>query len=313
MSLFVHNGQPRKITGLSAQVLALDNVDGRSIKIISVPTRSVSNQSTILPEVEPRAISLDVDLESNSLSHPSSITVSWDRLQFRNATAKNYRRAAAQQLYRLNVVVVAALSDGTNATISRAKSIPIVVRGSSPRNYQSRNDSSLQAKSSSISTVPQSTGFLSESGQHDGLGLDNKSPSPTVVGPSGFGSLLEGSNVLHSQKYNHGDNVQRNLIRSNGTQQLGLPQLTSIDNQTGKSPANFSETGDSNRKHTFSISAPQLLVETETRTAHTPECVIEDDTLTYEYYPLSIDDWTVPIEAIYVSIREVNGTFKCWY
>ncbi|KAI9470952.1 MAG: hypothetical protein EXX96DRAFT_373497 [Benjaminiella poitrasii] len=65
------------------------------------------------------------------------ICVTYDRLQFKVATANNGKRKASQQYFRLIFQLVAQLNDGSQHIVSECYSLPLVVRGRSPGHYSS--------------------------------------------------------------------------------------------------------------------------------------------------------------------------------
>lgn len=136
-------------------VSATESVEGNPVKIISVPWKTPSaaaaanSGSTLeepLPsgaakvEKEPPPIPLDImagqDLDTDYATFP----IAWKRLQFRVATANNGRRKELQQHFVVRLKVVATLSTGAKIAISEVQSGPVIVRGRSPRNFQSRKD-----------------------------------------------------------------------------------------------------------------------------------------------------------------------------
>ncbi|KAF7713218.1 Transcriptional regulator PacG/VIB-1 [Penicillium ucsense] len=137
-------------------VSATESVEGNPVKIISVPWKTpaaaaaAANPGTTLEdsipsgaakvEKEPPPIPLDImagqDLDTDYATFP----IAWKRLQFRVATANNGRRKELQQHFVVRLKVVATLSTGAKIAISEVQSGPVIVRGRSPRNFQSRKD-----------------------------------------------------------------------------------------------------------------------------------------------------------------------------
>jgi len=269
--------------------LALDTIDNRPVKLISIPTRRASNAAFTAPDVEPGPITIGVDLNSE---RPLSVPISWERLQFRNATAKNYRRAASQQLYRLNVVVTATLADGSTATVARAFSTPIVVRGSTPRSYQVRKESSVPARRLSLNTVHQDIGPRPENHSH------NPSTVAELYCPPIPGILNEFGSRLDTCPYKSDrDSGETHGEKTTTAGEVILPSSHLLADAHQISSTGLDTTEDQFLRGDLSSSEPSPTGDIVL--GHASEKVIEDATLTYEYYPLSIDDWFVPIEAIY--------------
>lgn len=134
-------------------VSATESVEGNPVKIISVPWKTPATNANGQPEEkvekEPPSIPLDTmagqDLDSDYATFP----IAWKRLQFRIATANNGRRKELQQHFVVRLKVVATLSTGAKIPICEAHSGPVIVRGRSPRNFQSRKDLPLSGSAAS--------------------------------------------------------------------------------------------------------------------------------------------------------------------
>jgi hypothetical protein len=86
--------------------------------------------------------------------------VTFERLQFRVATANNGKRRASQQYFRLVFELVAELPDGSQHTISECFSSPLVVRGRSPGHYS--NDLQQAKKKRKLVEMPMPTAAVPE-------------------------------------------------------------------------------------------------------------------------------------------------------
>jgi hypothetical protein len=134
-------------------ISATESVEGNPVKIISVPWKTPAGGGTIATEdkveKEPPSLSLDTmagqDLDADYATFP----IQWKRLQFRIATANNGRRKELQQHFVIKLKVMATLSTGAKVPIAEAHSGAIIVRGRSPRNFQSRKDFPLGNSSGS--------------------------------------------------------------------------------------------------------------------------------------------------------------------
>ncbi|KAJ3077705.1 meiosis-specific transcription factor ndt80 [Quaeritorhiza haematococci] len=62
-------------------------------------------------------------------------TVTFERLQFKSATANNGKRRAAQQYHILMIELLARCDDGMVARVATSESAPLVVRGRAPGHY----------------------------------------------------------------------------------------------------------------------------------------------------------------------------------
>ncbi|KAI8988229.1 hypothetical protein BDF20DRAFT_808349, partial [Mycotypha africana] len=68
----------------------------------------------------------------------------FDRLQFKTATANNGKRKATQQYFRLRVELLVELSDGSRHVVSECYSLPVIVRGRSPGHYSAEDKQKQQ-------------------------------------------------------------------------------------------------------------------------------------------------------------------------
>jgi hypothetical protein len=135
-------GRQVPIFDLSATIAAKESIDGKPTEIISIPWKSSNPQATEESKVAgpPNGISLDVsagqELDANRISLP----VSWKRLQFKHATANNGRRKGLQQHYVVQISLVGKTKTGEAIKLAEVQSGPVIVRGRSPRNFDSRKD-----------------------------------------------------------------------------------------------------------------------------------------------------------------------------
>lgn len=146
-SIINEQGQQIPIYQLSATISALESNEGKNTEIISVPTTSASAKSEEKAGSAPERLSLD--LASNLDSNPALVTIpiAWKRLQFKHATANNGRRKGLQQHYVIQLNIMATLATGASVKLAEIQSGPIIVRGRSPRNFDSRKDVPLSEKS----------------------------------------------------------------------------------------------------------------------------------------------------------------------
>lgn len=136
------NGRQMQITEFSATITAKESIEGKPTEIISIPWKNSNMQAPEDPKVvgPPPSISLDLvsaqDLDSGCITVP----VAWKRLQFKHATANNGRRKGLQQHYVVQISLVGKTKTGESVKIAEVLSSPVIVRGRSPRNFDSRKD-----------------------------------------------------------------------------------------------------------------------------------------------------------------------------
>ncbi|KAB8213456.1 hypothetical protein BDV33DRAFT_210183 [Aspergillus novoparasiticus] len=83
----------------------------------------------------PRPIPLDIMVDRDQDSGYVTLPITWKRLQFRTATAKNPKKKELQQYFIVKLEVVATLSTGAKVPICEVRSGPIIVRGRSPSHF----------------------------------------------------------------------------------------------------------------------------------------------------------------------------------
>ncbi|KAI1316696.1 hypothetical protein EDD11_009585 [Mortierella claussenii] len=97
------------------------------------------------PQITPRPTLIraggDLSLSSSG-SNPNVVT--FERVQFKTATANNGKRRAAQQYYQVHVDLFAELDNGDLMLVATTVSAPLVVRGRSPGHYADNDDTPLE-------------------------------------------------------------------------------------------------------------------------------------------------------------------------
>ena len=136
---------------LAASITAIESIEGKPTEIISIPWKSSNpNNHPGNPPAAPAddvkvagaPPNLPLDLSSGQELDSSrvSIPVSWKRLQFKHATANNGRRKGLQQHYVVQINLLGKTKSGEWIKIAEIQSGPVIVRGRSPRNFDSRKD-----------------------------------------------------------------------------------------------------------------------------------------------------------------------------
>ena len=368
-------------------VSATESVEGNPVKIISVPwkTPAANNNGNNPPPVEetpakvekePPPISLDImagqDLDTDYATFP----IAWKRLQFRVATANNGRRKELQQHFVVRLKVVTTLSTGAKIPISEVHSAPVIVRGRSPRNFQSRKDLPLSGsaaasrknaqastsatvnRTSTSDTAPRSSITPARATTSTskptarGNSPDTSVPAPppasvahraspdwTQIAPSTGSAGSSAALPPHPSLYQHS---QSNSDFSQNTQpqranSIADPiNLSILDDDDGggqtlettepstSMSSSYSNNDMSQRSMTWDSPVPPAKVrklahgasQTDSQNA-TASLPLLDTTnlqqpfpsslpfpsdsadLLYEYFPLGLDDWQTPVDAVY--------------
>ncbi|KAE8141476.1 hypothetical protein BDV38DRAFT_206669 [Aspergillus pseudotamarii] len=380
--IMTEQGDRIPILAQELTVSATESVEGNSVKIISVPWKTpaananpstedsshpttTNNPNNPKVEKEPPAIPLDImagqDLDTDYATFP----IAWKRLQFRVATANNGRRKELQQHFVVRLKVVATLSTGTKIPICEVHSGPVIVRGRSPRNFQSRKDLPLSGSaaasrknaqashSASINRTPTSeiaprsgqpsskaktTGKSSSpeaSASQVGVTAQRASPDWTQI-PQSTGGALPSTALPRSSIYSQSS---PEYSRTAETQQrrasaIAAPiNLSLLDDDGGGDSSRLNDSARPTSSYASEI--PQKIINTEgsappakmrklshgipqppTRStssslpllnttnmqqpfASTLPFPNESADLLYEYFPLGLDDWQAPVDAVY--------------
>ena len=135
-------GRQIPLMDLSASITAIESIEGKSTEIISIPWKNSNLQAPEEPKVAgpPPSISLDLSAGQEHDANRISLPISWKRLQFKHATANNGRRKGLQQHYVVQISLLGNTKAGEMVKIAEIRSGPVIVRGRSPRNFDSRKD-----------------------------------------------------------------------------------------------------------------------------------------------------------------------------
>ncbi|PYI06270.1 transcriptional regulator PacG/VIB-1 [Aspergillus sclerotiicarbonarius CBS 121057] len=383
--IMTEQGDRIPILAQELTVSATESVEGNPVKIISVPWKTpaaninsaaedgnnagngsggnTNNNTTLKVEKEPPPIPLDImagqDLDTDYATFP----IAWKRLQFRVATANNGRRKELQQHFVIRLKVVATLSTGAKIPICEVQSGPVIVRGRSPRNFQSRKDLPLSgsaaasrknaqaAQSGTVNRTPTNdsaphssltptakakvtvkSSSPETSVSQGGVAAQQASPDWTQIPPPAGGALPSATlprSTVYSQsspEFSRPTEVQRHPATVAAPINLSL--LEDDDGNESVNPADparsASYTNDMSHKIlSLESSAPPTkmrklshgLPEAPSRStsslpllnttnmqqpfASTLPFPNESADLLYEYFPLGLDDWQAPVDAVY--------------
>lgn len=135
-------GRQTPLLDLSATITGVESIEGKTTEIISIPWKNSSAQPAEESKTAGPPPSMSLDLSAAQEVDPNRVTLpfSWKRLQFKHATANNGRRKGLQQHYVVQISLVANAKAGEPIKIAEVRSGPVIVRGRSPRNFDSRRD-----------------------------------------------------------------------------------------------------------------------------------------------------------------------------
>lgn len=381
--IMTEQGDRIPILAQELTVSATESVEGNSVKIISVPwktpvangnpsaedsnnPRAANSGANPKVEKEPPPIPLDIMAGQNMESDYAEFSIGWKRLQFRVATANNGRRKELQQHFVVRLKVVATLSTGAKIPICEVRSGPIIVRGRSPRNFQSRKDLPLSgsaAASRKNAQAAQTAAVNRAAPRNDSISRVNpttakskapaKSTSPETASsqaavapqlpspgwtqqvqhPGGSASIPSGV-LSHSSMYSQPTpEFPRQADSLQDTNTVAAPiNLTLLDEEDGgnpialrdptrsrypnetprKNPADVDSSAPPTKMRKVSHSASQVQPRETTSSlplldttnmqqpfASSLPFPNESADILYEYFPLGLDDWQAPVDAVY--------------
>lgn len=212
MYLVQHNGPGPQVNGFAMSIAAVvDGRDGKAIELVQhTPKRDKG------PQEKPARIALaprppashgmygDSSMGSRSGMYDSpgfnqnpnqpAVEATFERIQFKNATANNGKRRAAQQYYHLLVELFADV--GTQhpdrwVKIASRMSAPMVVRGRSPGHYQAERRGSNSSAGPGGSTGPGGSSYTPS-------GSASRTPGDMSMGSSS--SMLPGSGYSYDSR-----------------------------------------------------------------------------------------------------------------
>ncbi|KAH6617933.1 hypothetical protein B0J18DRAFT_386791 [Chaetomium sp. MPI-SDFR-AT-0129] len=151
-------GRRMPVAELAASITAVESIEGRVAEMITIPWRgsnappmggaggAAEETKAVSP---PPVVPLDFVGGGQEVDGGNrvSVPVAWKRLQFKHATANNGRRKGLQQHYVVQInLLVKSKVGGEYVKVAEVQSGPVIVRGRSPRNFDSRKEVPLGDK-----------------------------------------------------------------------------------------------------------------------------------------------------------------------
>ncbi|KAL8747652.1 MAG: hypothetical protein Q9190_000499 [Brigantiaea leucoxantha] len=317
--ILTDGGERIPILGQELHISATESVEGHPVKLISVPWKTPASNNQTTPEdkteKEPSSIPLDTMSNQDMDADYATFPIAWKRLQFRIATANNGRRKELQQHFVVRLKVVATLVTGVKISICEARSGAIIVRGRSPRNFQQRKDfpvGGAGANNRKTTQPPLTRNPTSESThqvktelspEHSATPLDHQE----LQTPSTFANWPRSHSSQSSRSGAPGAST------TTTTSSRAQPQAltTRSFGSSARSTSNASNTPPATRTLSLADSPePDAGARSHkaARTSSIPVTAggfgtlssgVDSADLLYEYFPLGLDDWQPPVDAVY--------------
>lgn len=317
--IMTEQGDRIPILAQELTISATESAEGHPVKLISVPWKTPASNATSTPEdkteKEPTSIPLDTMSNQDMDADYATFPIAWKRLQFRIATANNGRRKELQQHFVVRLKVVATLATGTKVSICEAKSGAIIVRGRSPRNFQTRKDFPVGSSNTNARKVMQAPALSRGTASEPSL---NQTSSPTKAEASPDVNLdsfsfnkhgLQAPNAFSdksgsSSKFSRGSSESRPSPSNTDTPPTAPTRLSLADEVESPQRSHKAARTDSANsivkpgvfKH------PSLPAGAPFFNSNAPANVangLDSADLLYEYFPLGLDDWMPPVDAVY--------------
>jgi hypothetical protein len=326
--ILTEQGDQIPIIAQELTISAIESVEGNSVKIISVPWKT---QATSVPvvedktEKEPPTIPLDLssgrEVDSDFVTFP----ISWKRLQFRIATANNGRRKELQQHFVVHLKVMATLASGARLPICEVHSGAVIVRGRSPRNFQSRKDFPISGGSTSRKAahlpVPPTRTSTGDSSHNQTKQEPRPATNPIEIPQIPF--QYDPNDVHISPDFFEWKVPGGQLGAMTAIpQEPSFPALPSPNAYAQSSP-DLQRYPQAKRQHLSSQPINLSLTDDEPKKSYSPNqnarkvprlshpsarqpsfsinlisSADESADLLYEYFPLGLDDWMPPVDAV---------------
>ncbi|KAL7621921.1 hypothetical protein AAE478_007421 [Parahypoxylon ruwenzoriense] len=325
----VMNEQGRAIPIIEfyASISSIESIEGKATEIISIPWK---NNNPALGEKQetkvagpPPKTALDLSGGQEVDGHRVSVPVSWKRLQFKSATANNGRRKGLQQHYVVQISLLGKMKTGGELMkIAEIQSGPVIVRGRSPRNFDSRKDVPLTGDKKAPGSAER-TRTQGDANANSNLKTERSDSSQGLPYPASGNASTPSTWTTPSTPTptygGHGNSQAHPAKKIALSPNPNRPPVPSWgkDSHSGKAqtlgshpkhsssapsvPINLSlsedERSPNNRSNSDSLTSPKLH---RTSTSHgAGGSPIEEEEELYEYFPLSVDDWTPLVDTVY--------------
>ncbi|KAL4724077.1 hypothetical protein ACLX1H_008685 [Fusarium chlamydosporum] len=258
-------GQHIQIFELLASIAAIESIEGKATEIISIPWKNANPQGgdDSKSVTAPPTITLDISTGQELDAHRISLPISWKRLQFKHATANNGRRKGLQQHYVVKISLLGKSQTGELVNIADIQSGPVISNDwSTPQSFTHP----LPSPQPAASPHPAKRVALSP----------NMARPPIPAWSSDSSSSAKAANA---------HNGKNSVPRQNPSLPINLslsedersPNRSSAELHSPNSGKGYTTSG-ANRENSPADEGADPL---------------------YEYFPLTVDDWMPPVDAVY--------------
>lgn len=330
----------KDVVGMFATLDATETIHGNPVKLVIVPRKQEQSNNNPGHESGPVPLPLNLSSSGHDPGSLSSSTVAWSRLQFRVSTEKRGRSKGKQteQLFILNVRIMAKLADGSSTLIERYSSTPVIVRGRSPINFEPPKETTTILHKAPTSSSNTHSKQVEQSQQTPGL-VTFLEPTVATNRANFTGKELSGRNGGDRQGHDIQDSDAFNIDSLGDSQFITFGPVGDIY-ETQRGDSNSCRLGDPfmgdwnpvslltdfelfYQGHHDSRTSPHSINQDDnsSQSPDQPRNIICSEGLSlpsidesgspghYEYFPLSLEDRTPPVQAVYVSIPSIIPSF----
>lgn len=307
------------IRELAARISAVESIDGKATEIISIPWKSAAGEESKVAGPPPDIpLDLSVPQETDAAGRVT-VPVAWKRLQFKHATANNGRRKGLQQHYVVQISLLAKTKGNEEfVPVAEVKSGPVIVRGRSPRNFDSRRDVPLVAGAEKRERRGTNA---SDSGRESvvqnvramrGFGLGNTGKPGVIEWPQPY---TVPTPTIPAKRVAASPGAQRPppvpAWSKNGPP---TPAAThgAVGRPASSVPLSLSLSEDERSPGRASVETASPLISKGAvgPAANARQSPVEEADMLYEYFPLSLDDWYV---LSFLDLRPRWSTSFCFF
>jgi hypothetical protein len=325
------------IVRLVAKLDAIESIEGETVKLIRIPIKNDAPGEDSAVKGEPVQPVL-LDHQAVDVSGQATLDMCWDRLQFRRATTKT--RGSVAQRYQLRITIIAITNDQSEKVLARVASEFIVVRGRSPKNYPD------QAKGQYFSVKTTKIGLSPPTRRESIPKTASSQFEESVIEPRAISTAIDRApDTQFSSRMPTGENPFKGSNQQK-TNTAGTLEITDLDLYSDGSEGSSSTEMPTGNLGLHSFMAPdvdgagtslgpkltsaqnwlelrkaeqppgglllpslrrQMSKTTDQESA--PTNAGEEEPDSYEYIPLSINDWSAPVDPVYVSVAKYCPLF----
>lgn len=311
-------GRQLPVDELLASITAVESIEGKVTEIISIPWKSSNPQAGAGEETKTAGAPPQIPLEMSKAQEvdAASVTlpVSWKRLQFKHATANNGRRKGLQQHYVVQINLMAKSKGDETIKIAEIQSGPVIVRGRSPRNFDSKKDVPLTGEKRVERKNTANSDNATLKMEHVNLqatmqGLQSMGSAETPAEWSGNSQqpIPQSSNQIPhpAKRMAPSPTVSRPPVPAWSADAKSVAASQGHRGPVGRHntavPINLSLSEDekSPNQSSAQLQSPQMGKAFLSSGLNAGNSPADDPDPLYEYFPLTVDDWMPPIDAVY--------------